>query len=119
MRKTLVSAALFAALFLAVPAQAADVYKPRASVVFPFGGVAQAMTNDLGSFTQVVRLLCTSACFVAIGSTAADAVVTATGTTSYYLPANAAEYFRVNPGANIAVIQASSSGTLYITEMTQ
>ena len=84
-------------------------------------GTSQAITTSASSIqsaaiaqqSSIVRLFCTKDCFIAIGP---NPTVDATGTTGAFLPGGIIEYFGTNPGDKIAVIQATASGTLYITE---
>lgn len=67
--------------------------------------------------SSVIRVVATSACHIIIGS---GPVAT---TDHAYLPANVVEYFEIGDTvgdstlSQIAVIQNSGSGVLYITEM--
>lgn len=62
--------------------------------------------------SNVVRLISTTDCHLAVGAN-----VTATAN-STFLPANVPEYFKIaNVSHEIAVIQNTASGTLFITEM--
>ena len=121
MRKSLNSLTFFTAMLclLASAAFAEEPYRPVKTTLFPFGSASQAMTSDIGTNIRVVRLLCTATCYVAIGTTSSDALAVAGGTTSHFLAANEAEYFKVGGGANIAVIQVSGAGNLYVTEMSK
>jgi hypothetical protein len=70
-----------------------------------------AQSAVISGATNYVRLVSTTLCHIRAGSSP-------TATTSNmplvpYVP----EYFAVNSGQKIAVIQNSSSGTLYITEV--
>lgn len=74
-------------------------------------------SSAFGSQTRQIRLVSTSACHYAIGSSAT--------TTDVFLPANTIEYITVTPGQTIAAIRASSNGlitatdgTLHVTELT-
>ena len=62
--------------------------------------------------TQHVRLVSTTDCHIAFGPAAST---TATAT-SCLLPAMSPEYFWVNPGDVVAVIQDAASGTLNVSE---
>jgi hypothetical protein len=66
-----------------------------------------AVSAQVGS--QVVRLVATSDCHIAIG-----AAPTATAA-ALFLPANTPEYFACNTTDLVAVIQDSAAGSLYIT----
>jgi hypothetical protein len=76
-------------------------------------GASSVQSNAIGQQSSIVRLFSTKDCFIAIGQ---NPVVDATGNTGAFLPGGIIEYFGTNPGDKIAVIQASVSGTLYITE---
>ena len=58
----------------------------------------------------VVRLVATADCFIVFGA----ATPTAT-TAGLFLPANCPEYFQFTSGQEVAVIQASAAGNLYVT----
>lgn len=73
-------------------------------------GASSVSTTAMDSYTQAIRLYATSDCFVAFGTTAT--------TSSMFIPANFPSYFRTKPAQTISVIQYSTSGTLYVTEMT-
>lgn len=64
----------------------------------------------VGASTTVVMLVATTASIFAFGT---NPDVTSGGA---YLPANVAMLFAINPGDKIAVKQAASTGTFYITE---
>jgi hypothetical protein len=85
-------------------------YKPAASQVVAYTGTAGTSTA-INTYTNVVRLLATTAAFIRFGGTAVA--------NDMYLPAGVAEYFTINGGDTISAIQVASGGSLYITEMTQ
>jgi len=62
--------------------------------------------------TSIVRLYATSDCYVAFGENPTAS------TSSMFLPAGVIEYFGVPPDSEwqLAVIQSSSAGTIYVTE---
>lgn len=75
---------------------------------------ASAQSTAIGGNTVVVRLVATSATYIAMG-------VNPTATSSSaYLPAGMVEYFRVTPASawKIAGLAVSTSGTLNVVEMT-
>jgi hypothetical protein len=76
-----------------------------------YTGTAGVITNAFGSGVQKVRVVATTACYVAFG-----AAPTAT-TSSAYLPADSPEYFTVSPGEKVSAVQLSSGGTLHVTEI--
>lgn len=59
---------------------------------------------------NLVRLFATKDCYIEIGTNP-----TATSS-SMFLPGGIVEYFGLFSGYKLAVLQASSSGTLYVTE---
>jgi len=87
---------------------------PSTTQTVTISGTSAATTNALSKNIVVIRVLATSACFINIGTGTPTA--TSSGTP---IPANVPEYFRVNGNETIkvAVIQISSGGALYVTEM--
>lgn len=82
--------------------------------VVNFGLSSVATNNAMSKNTIIVRLVATTACFVRISTG------TPTATTSdLFLPAGVPEYFAVNgwETVKVAALQASASGSLYVTEM--
>lgn len=77
------------------------------------GATSAQITNATASDTDVVRLVATVDCNVAIGSNP-----TASATTSAFLPAGVVEYVDIVSGYKVAVIQKTggSAGTLFVTE---
>lgn len=61
--------------------------------------------------SKVVRVVCTTAAYIAIG-TAPTA-----GTSDMYMAAEVAEYFRIEPGDKVSARQVAAGGTLHVTEM--
>lgn len=93
---------------------------PAAGTVgFPaiFIGTSHAVTTSGSSqvvsllpSTSLVRLFATKDCFI-------DIQKTPVATSSrMFLPGGIVEYFGVQPGQNLAVLQVSASGVLYVTE---
>jgi hypothetical protein len=62
--------------------------------------------------TQHVRLCSTVDCFVLFG----PSPQTVTATNGMFLPASSPEYFWINPGDIVAVIQSTAAGSLFISE---
>ncbi|AWK90165.1 hypothetical protein [Azospirillum thermophilum] len=100
-----------------MPVLPIDDFGQRIQVLLP--GTPQAVTIDaasrtslpFGADTTVIRLVATSACFLAFG----PAPVATAG--DHYLPAGVPEYFRVVPGMAVAVVRAGTDGTLHLSEM--
>lgn len=72
-------------------------------------GGSSVQSTAFPAGTRSVRCVATVDCWIEINSNP-----TAAATTSFYLPAGAAEYFTALPGDEVAVIQASGSGSLYV-----
>lgn len=73
-------------------------------------GIASVSSVATASTTTVIRVCSTVDCYISIGSSP-----TATAT-STFLPAKLPEYFGINSGDIVAVIQSTVSGTLNISE---
>jgi hypothetical protein len=72
-------------------------------------GAASVQSTNISG--QLVRLVSTSDCHLAFG---AEPVASADGT-CIFLPASVPEYFVLNSGDRVAVIQDIAAGVLYIT----
>jgi len=118
MKKLLAIAAL---LLFIQPAQA-DEYVPINNHIVSIGSASASSTTPTAVGINVLRLVCTVNCYVAIAASG-EAVYAATPTvvevTSQYLPANVPEYFRIGSRSKVAVIKVSSSGSLLITELSK
>ena len=69
----------------------------------------------MGTHTEYVRVVCTAACFVAVMTTPF-----ATGASSpVFIPANVPEIFRIGGSSVVGVQLTTSTGLLYITEMSR
>lgn len=79
--------------------------------VFAAYAAAAGSTTAVAGKTQVVRVMSTTDCFVAIG-----AAVVATAA-DMYLPANSPEYFSIPPGGVVSAIQVAAAGVIYATPM--
>lgn len=88
-------------------------WRPITSQSVSYTGTAGTISNAVGSQTRVVKLVLTTAGFVAIGASP-----TAT-TSDMFVPANETLFIAINPGEKVSAIQLSSGGTLYVTEMTR
>ena len=69
-----------------------------------------AQSAAFGAGTSIIRVIASEACFLVFG---ANPTATSAG---MFLAAGAVEYFAVTPGQKVAAIQASTGGSLYITE---
>lgn len=90
-----------------------DPWKPGATQVKAYTGTAGTIDNAISSGITVVRVWLTTAGYIAIGASP-----TAT-TSDIPMPANTPEYFVVPQGSKVSAIQASSGGTLSVTEMSR
>lgn len=88
-------------------------YRAGAHQKVAFTGTAGTITNGVSVGVNVVRVVLTSAGYIAIG-----AAPTATAN-DVYVPANWPEYFVITPGQKVSAIQASAGGDLHVTEMTR
>lgn len=79
-------------------------------------GAASAQSAVFGSQTNEIRVVSTTDCHINIG---ASPTAAATDNNGFFLPANVVEYFHVNPGQRLAVIQDAAGGTLSVAEMTR
>jgi FtsP/CotA-like multicopper oxidase with cupredoxin domain len=79
------------------------------------GAASTQLANPFSSETYQVRLAATAACYYLITERAhAVAVTTSSGS---YLPANVVEFVAVTPGQTLTVIEATTAGTLSVTEL--
>lgn len=76
-----------------------------------YTGTAGTISNAVGSGCRKVRVLCTTAAYIVIGSSP-----TAT-TSDVYVPATVPEYFLISPGEKVSAVQVSAGGTLHVTEI--
>lgn len=78
------------------------------------GASSAAVSNAFGTQTRIVKLDVTTGCHVNFAG-----APTAT-TSDHHMLANTSEYFAVDPGQKVAVIQDSDAGTgtLWVSELT-
>jgi hypothetical protein len=88
-----------------------NVYRLGATQVVSFTSTSTANTTAFQAGTQVVRVIPSTACHIRFAQSPTAL------TTDPKLPANAAEYFVVTPGQKIAAIRTTTSGSLYVTEV--
>jgi len=75
------------------------------------------VNTNVQSFTQHIRVVATTNCWISFGTNPTAATSGAGG--SILIPAYTPEYFFVNKGEKLAVIQDAASGTLNIAECVQ
>lgn len=95
---------------------------------FLVGGLLHSVTdkttgkaqNQYNQHVQTVRLLCTEDCFISIGASNETLnAPEASSTSGMFLPADTIEYFGIRSGEVVSAIRSSTSGTIYIQEMTK
>jgi hypothetical protein len=79
-----------------------------------FTATAAKTTSPISDYVFLVRVVLTTDGFIRIGPNSGLAATTS----DMYLPAGVPEYFAVHPNEHISAIRLSSSGTMYVTEMT-
>jgi hypothetical protein len=89
-------------------------YKPKTSQKITVGAASAKITNAVGAYIQVVRILSTSAAYVKFGATGDSATAS-----DMIVPANVPEYFTISAGQFVHALQVSAAGTMDVTEMTQ
>ncbi len=110
---------IIALLLFAGGAKADQVWVPFSSHFLDYSSVAVTHTSDLTANTEAVRLVCTTACYVAIASSGDATVAGVDVATSTYLPANNPVVFGAPRNGNVIVVSAGSDGLLIITELTK
>ena len=112
--------AMCAALFLteAKAQRYENVYRAVTGIVTDYSSTSVTITTGIETQIRLLRMTCTTACLIHVGSSAETATI-GNDSTSNLLPANTPTLFRVNPGAFVTVIRLSSDGTLYITQLTR
>ena len=83
-----------------------------------YNTVSIVIDRTFASQSRIVRLLCSTNCFIAFGTTNTTQLV-ATAATGTFLPENVTHYFKVSPGQTAAVIRSATDGTLFVSEMTK
>jgi hypothetical protein len=86
---------------------------PLLTQTVAYTGTAGTITNPVGDYTSLVRVVVSTAAFIKIAKSP-----TAT-TSDVYLAANTPEYFIIHPGEKVSAIQSAAGGSLYVTEMTR
>lgn len=83
---------------------------PSQNITISSGG-SVVISNDITK--PFVRVACDVGCYINIGGTS----VSATSTTSPFLPAGAIDYFQMGDNTRVSGIAYSATGTLSVTEM--
>lgn len=83
-----------------------QAFPPGTTQTVAYTNTAGVTTNAVGS--TFVRIVCTTAAFVAFGSSP-----TAT-TADMYVPANCPEWFPIDPGYKVSIIRLTDSGSAYV-----
>lgn len=90
-------------------------YRPVRSQVVAYTGTAGTITNAIGQGITKVKVLCTTAAFVAIINPNGGAAAAAA--TDMYVAANVDYYLDVVGGEKISAIQSAAGGNLHVTEL--
>jgi len=77
-------------------------------------GAASVQGTAFAATTTHIRIVATSACWVAFG---ANPTAAASGAGCIYVPALTPEYFFVDVSERVAVIQATAAGSLNVAEL--
>jgi len=75
------------------------------------------VNTSVPNFTTHIRVCANVNCWIAFGSNPTAAA--GTGTASILIPAYSVEYFWVNKGERVAVIQDTAGGTVNVAELAQ
>lgn len=102
--------------YRAIHAGAAESGLTRNELTF-VSGTSRSVTGSFGTGVNIVRVLCTVQCWVAIAKTGSAALI-ATAATGVQMNADVTEYFRARSGETIAVIGVGA-GELYVHEMSR
>ncbi len=113
--KKLLAAILLLASFKAYAAEPFTFFAITGGQALAYTATSLEVTEAIGAFNNLVRLVCSTNCFVAFGIS--GVTPHASSTTGTYLPANIPEYFRIDPSSTIAVVRNTSDGTLYVLEV--
>ena len=123
-RIKIILAAMLVAVALPAAAQQGEPLRPVKTQWLDYHSTSLNATDRTGEFIRHLRLMCTTACYVAISSSqeiSADATsaASAESTTSFSLPANVPMLVLAPGLAIVSAIQESSGGILFITEMSR
>lgn len=101
-------------------AQAQSFFSPNTFLpithgkAYPFDDTSRSLTNAFIPYARWVRLHPTEDAFISFGTTSTGLVAdSATGT---FLPADTTQIFKLN-SRYMAIIRATTSGTIYVTEV--
>lgn len=87
-----------------------SVFRPLSTEVVAYTGTAGNGTA-LANGVKAVRVVCTTAAFIAIGKSAVAVV------TDMPIAAGVPEVFRVEQGDRVSAIQSASGGNVHITSL--
>lgn len=104
-------------LLLAFPAKADHLWYPGNSQIKAYTASDAVIDNGMGTRTSVVRLVCSTDCFVAFAIS--GQTPDASATTGIFLTQDEPHFFRIGAGEKIAVVRDAGNGTLYVTEFTK
>ena len=87
-------------------------FKPITTQTISYTGTSVSTTNVTSAQIEYVRLVSTSGCHVLFDEGTAT-------TSDAYLPADVPEVFKVSRAKKISAVQNTTSGTLFVTELSQ
>ena len=83
---------------------------PKATETVAYTGTA-GTSAAVGDYIHKVRIVCTSAAYIAFDATATTAGI--------YVPADTPEIWTIKPGMTVSAIQVSAGGNLSVTQLTE
>jgi len=108
------------AVLVAFPAYANEAWRMGAVQTMYFNTVSKEITTAFAKQTRHVRIVTNEDAYISFTPTNGKAAVAIPrGTTSFYVAANTPEYFVISPGTAVAVIRATTNGTISITEISK
>jgi hypothetical protein len=92
-------------------ASESSTYRLGAHQSASYTGTAGTISNAIGVGIDAVRVVCTTAAYVAIGK---DPTAT---TSDVYMAAGVPEVFIARSGEKVSAIQVASGGSVHVTEL--
>jgi len=92
--------------------QAVQTLAPIAADTIAIGATTAVKSADFTAGVKIVELRPTAACFIAFGDGAAAATAN-----DFFLHAGERVTYHIRTNTRVAVLQESSAGTLYLTEL--
>lgn len=93
-----------------------DIYRPATGAqILGYDSTSRTITERITN--RVVRLVCTTDCYVTMYASGQS--FPATSVTGIFLPARVPETFSISPNSFISVTRSSTSGNLHVQELTR